>query len=156
MHKSLCPQLLQQAVEKRNEIIAKLSHKLQEALTSRDEVQLEAQSLAGQIQALQKQLQQVSASEWMELFYLPSEAPCRCFPSVSYRPVWSSCGLKVTRGRKPLVSQSILLAFLPKRQTSDIKRRHQRDQDMQVTAPSRASKASTLAATYRRTPFYTN
>ncbi|XP_041827485.1 pericentrin isoform X2 [Melanotaenia boesemani] len=51
---------LQQAVEKRNEIIAKLSSNLQEALASRDQVQLEAQSLAGQIQALQKQLQQTS------------------------------------------------------------------------------------------------
>ncbi|XP_030575002.1 pericentrin isoform X2 [Archocentrus centrarchus] len=52
--------LLQQAVEKRNEIIAKLSSNLQEALASRDQVQLEAQSLAGQIQALQRQLQQTS------------------------------------------------------------------------------------------------
>ncbi|XP_071353542.1 pericentrin isoform X2 [Trachinotus anak] len=52
---------LQQAVEKRNEIIAKLSSNLQEALASRDQVQLEAQSLAGQIQALQRQLQQTSA-----------------------------------------------------------------------------------------------
>ncbi|XP_041668237.1 pericentrin isoform X2 [Cheilinus undulatus] len=52
---------LQQAVEKRNEIIAKLSTNLQEALASRDQVQLEAQSLAGQIQALQRQLQQTSA-----------------------------------------------------------------------------------------------
>ncbi|KAJ3613831.1 hypothetical protein NHX12_020077, partial [Muraenolepis orangiensis] len=51
---------LQQAVEKRNEIIAKLSSNLQEALASRDQVQLEAHSLAGQIQALQKQLQQTS------------------------------------------------------------------------------------------------
>ncbi|KAM9786838.1 pericentrin isoform 2-T2 [Syngnathus typhle] len=51
---------LKQAVEKRNEIIAKLSSKLQEALASRDEVQLEVQSLAGQIQDLQKQLQQTS------------------------------------------------------------------------------------------------
>ncbi|CAG10353.1 unnamed protein product, partial [Tetraodon nigroviridis] len=49
---------LQQAVEKRNEIIARLSFNLQEALARRDEVQLEAQSLAGQIKALQKQLQQ--------------------------------------------------------------------------------------------------
>ncbi|XP_073339039.1 pericentrin isoform X1 [Pagrus major] len=49
---------LQEAVEKRNEIIAKLSSNLQEALASRDQVQLEAQSLAGQIQALQRQLQQ--------------------------------------------------------------------------------------------------
>uniref|UniRef100_A0A3B4ULN8 Pericentrin n=1 Tax=Seriola dumerili TaxID=41447 RepID=A0A3B4ULN8_SERDU len=54
---------LQEAVEKRNEIIAKLSSNLQEALASRDQVQLEAQSLAGQIQALQRQLQQVSATE---------------------------------------------------------------------------------------------
>ncbi|XP_029972288.1 pericentrin isoform X2 [Salarias fasciatus] len=51
---------LQQAVEKRNEIIAKLSSNLQEALASRDQVQLEAQSLAGQIQALQRQLHQTS------------------------------------------------------------------------------------------------
>ncbi|XP_041809392.1 pericentrin isoform X2 [Chelmon rostratus] len=51
---------LQQAVEKRNEIIARLSSKLQDALASRDQVQLEAQSLAGQIQALQRQLQQTS------------------------------------------------------------------------------------------------
>ncbi|XP_040916208.1 pericentrin isoform X2 [Toxotes jaculatrix] len=53
--------LLQQAVEKRNEIIARLSLNLQEALASRDQVQLEAQSLAGQIQALQRQLQQTGA-----------------------------------------------------------------------------------------------
>ncbi|XP_051804402.1 pericentrin isoform X2 [Acanthochromis polyacanthus] len=53
-------QQLQQAVEKRNEIIAKLSSNLQEALASRDQVQLEAQSLAVQIQALQRQLQQTS------------------------------------------------------------------------------------------------
>ncbi|XP_043999044.1 pericentrin isoform X2 [Gambusia affinis] len=52
--------LLQQAVEKRNEIIAKLSHKLQEALSSRDQMQLEAQCLAGQIQGMQKQLQQTN------------------------------------------------------------------------------------------------
>ncbi|XP_038584251.1 pericentrin isoform X3 [Micropterus salmoides] len=51
---------LQEAVEKRNEIIARLSSNLQEALASRDQVQLEAQSLTGQIQALQKQLQQTS------------------------------------------------------------------------------------------------
>uniref|UniRef100_M4A5V3 Pericentrin n=1 Tax=Xiphophorus maculatus TaxID=8083 RepID=M4A5V3_XIPMA len=51
--------LAKQAVEKRNEIIAKLSHKLQEALSSRDQMQLQAQCLAGQIQGMQKQLQQV-------------------------------------------------------------------------------------------------
>lgn len=55
-------QQLQQAVEKRNEIIARLSSNLQEALASRDEVQLEAQSLAGQIKALQIQLQQVNVA----------------------------------------------------------------------------------------------
>lgn len=55
-------QQLQQAVEKRNEIIAKLSSNLQEALASRDQVQLEAQSLAGEIQGLQKQLQLVRAT----------------------------------------------------------------------------------------------
>lgn len=59
---SLNLQQLQQAVEKRNEIIARLSSNLQEALASRDQMQLEAQSLTGQIQALQKQLQQVSAT----------------------------------------------------------------------------------------------
>ncbi|XP_036065913.1 pericentrin isoform X4 [Oryzias melastigma] len=51
---------LQLAVEKRNEIIAKLSSNLQDALASRDLVQLEAHSLADQIRALQKQLQQTS------------------------------------------------------------------------------------------------
>ncbi|XP_023807688.1 A-kinase anchor protein 9-like isoform X2 [Oryzias latipes] len=51
---------LQLAVEKRNDIIAKLSSNLQEALASRDLVQLEAHSLAEQIRALQKQLQQTS------------------------------------------------------------------------------------------------
>jgi len=56
-------QQLQQAVEKRNEIIARLSSNLQEALASRDQVQLEAQSLAGQIGALQRQLQQVRATQ---------------------------------------------------------------------------------------------
>lgn len=55
-------QQLQQAVEKRNEIIARLSSNLQEALASRDKVQLEAQSLAGQIKALQIQLQQVNVA----------------------------------------------------------------------------------------------
>ncbi|XP_034530488.1 pericentrin isoform X2 [Notolabrus celidotus] len=57
---------LQQAVEKRNEIIARLSSNLQDALASRDQVQLEAQSLAGQIQALQRQLQQTSV-EFMRI-----------------------------------------------------------------------------------------
>lgn len=55
-------QQLQEAVEKRNEIIARLSTNLQEALASRDQVQLEAQSLTGQIKALQKQLQQVNVA----------------------------------------------------------------------------------------------
>uniref|UniRef100_A0A3Q3BRR7 Pericentrin n=1 Tax=Haplochromis burtoni TaxID=8153 RepID=A0A3Q3BRR7_HAPBU len=63
--------LLQQAVEKRNEIIAKLSSNLQEALASRDQVQVEAQSLAGQLQALQRQLQQVSANQ--------TECGCGCY-----------------------------------------------------------------------------
>ncbi|XP_056151383.1 pericentrin [Lampris incognitus] len=57
---------LQQAVEKRNEIIGRLSSNLQEAQASRDQVQLEAQSLARQIQALQKQLQQTSV-EFMRI-----------------------------------------------------------------------------------------
>ncbi len=46
-------------MEKRNEIISQLSKNLQVALQSRDQVQLEAQQLTGQIQALQQQLQQV-------------------------------------------------------------------------------------------------
>ncbi|XP_060774688.1 pericentrin isoform X2 [Neoarius graeffei] len=49
---------LQAAVEKRNEIISQLSVNLQAALMSRDQVQLEAQQLTGQIQELQQQLQQ--------------------------------------------------------------------------------------------------
>ncbi|XP_048056654.1 pericentrin isoform X5 [Megalobrama amblycephala] len=49
---------LQAAVEKRNEIISQLSKNLQVALQSRDQVQLEAQQLTDQIQALQQQLQQ--------------------------------------------------------------------------------------------------
>ncbi|KAM9777455.1 LOW QUALITY PROTEIN: pericentrin [Neosynchiropus ocellatus] len=53
--------LLQEAVEKRNEIISKLSANLPEALASRDQVQLEPQSMAGEIQGLQTQLQQTSA-----------------------------------------------------------------------------------------------
>lgn len=52
-------QQLQAAVEKRNEIISQLSVNLQAALTSRDQVQVEAQQLTGQIQELQQQLQQV-------------------------------------------------------------------------------------------------
>ncbi|XP_034145545.1 pericentrin isoform X3 [Esox lucius] len=51
---------LQAAVEKRNEIISRLSCNLQEALESRDQVQQEALSLTGQIEALQLQLQQTS------------------------------------------------------------------------------------------------
>ncbi|XP_059427488.1 pericentrin isoform X2 [Carassius carassius] len=49
---------LQAAIEKRNEIISQLSKNLQVALQSREQVQLEAQQLTGQIQALQHQLQQ--------------------------------------------------------------------------------------------------
>ncbi|XP_051562982.1 pericentrin isoform X2 [Myxocyprinus asiaticus] len=49
---------LQAAVEKRNEIISQLSKNLQVALQSRDQVQLQAQQLTGQIKALQQQLQQ--------------------------------------------------------------------------------------------------
>lgn len=56
-------QQLQEAVEKRNEIIARLSSNLQEALASRDQVQLQAQSLTGEIQALQRRLQQVNATQ---------------------------------------------------------------------------------------------
>lgn len=50
---------LQAAVEKRNEIISQLTVNLQAALMSRDQVQLEAQQLTGQIQELQQQLHQV-------------------------------------------------------------------------------------------------
>lgn len=69
---------MQQAVEKRNEIIARLSFNLQEALARRDEVQLEAQSLAGQIKALQRQLQQVNAalnSIYWERVHVVSRCP---------------------------------------------------------------------------------
>lgn len=52
-------QQLQAAVEKRNEIISQLSDNLQAALLSRDQVQLEAQQLTGQIQEVQQQLHQV-------------------------------------------------------------------------------------------------
>lgn len=52
-------QQLQAAVEKRNEIISQLSCNLQVALLSRDQVQLEAQQLTGQIQEVQQQLHQV-------------------------------------------------------------------------------------------------
>ncbi|CDQ78705.1 unnamed protein product [Oncorhynchus mykiss] len=47
---------LQAAVEKRNEIISRLSCNLQEALESRDKEQQEAFSLTGQIQALKMQV----------------------------------------------------------------------------------------------------
>ncbi|XP_077396087.1 pericentrin isoform X2 [Festucalex cinctus] len=53
-------QQLKQAVEKRNEIIVKLSSNLQDAQASRDAVQLEMQALVGEFQALQKQLQQTN------------------------------------------------------------------------------------------------
>ncbi|XP_077416104.1 pericentrin isoform X2 [Vanacampus margaritifer] len=53
-------QQLKQAVEKRNEIIVKLSSNLQDAQASRDEVQLEMQALVGKTQSLQKQLQQTN------------------------------------------------------------------------------------------------
>lgn len=79
-------QQLQDAVEKRNEIIAKLSSNLQEALASRDQVQLEAQSLAGQIQALQRQLQQVNANVVALLGLLLAEdiSLISCISSVLY------------------------------------------------------------------------
>nr|XP_057947420.1 pericentrin isoform X4 [Doryrhamphus excisus] len=68
-------QQLKQAVEKRNEIIAKLSANLQEARTDRDEVQLKVQSLTGQIQALQKQLQQTSVDFFRLKNQSGAEAP---------------------------------------------------------------------------------
>ncbi|KAM4540827.1 pericentrin [Fundulus diaphanus] len=79
-------QLLQQAVEKRNEIIAKLSHNLQDALASRDQVQLEAQSLAGQIQALQKQLQQTS----VEFMRIKGHSGAEAFGGTDHHPGLSS------------------------------------------------------------------
>ncbi|XP_021163480.2 pericentrin [Fundulus heteroclitus] len=79
-------QLLQQAVEKRNEIIAKLSHNLQDALASRDQVQLEAQSLAGQIQALQKQLQQTS----VEFMRIKGHSGAEAFGGADHHPGLSS------------------------------------------------------------------
>ncbi|XP_061089610.1 pericentrin isoform X2 [Conger conger] len=53
-------QQLQMALQERNEIISQLSTNLQEALRSRDQVQLEVMELTNQIQALQQQLQQAS------------------------------------------------------------------------------------------------
>ncbi|XP_053353815.1 pericentrin isoform X3 [Clarias gariepinus] len=72
---------LQAAVEKRNEIISQLSVNLQAALTSRDQVQLEAQQLASQIQELQQQLQQAKkylrskSVGWLDL--IPPQQPPR-------------------------------------------------------------------------------
>ncbi|XP_062853797.1 pericentrin [Trichomycterus rosablanca] len=67
---------LQAAVEKRNEIISQLSNNLQVALMSRDEVQLEAQQLTGQMQEMQQQLQQAKeylrskTLGWLDLSYV--------------------------------------------------------------------------------------
>ncbi|KAF5895396.1 pericentrin-like isoform X1 [Clarias magur] len=72
---------LQAAVEKRNEIISQLSVNLQAALTSRDQVQLEAQELTSQIQELQQQLQQAKeylrskSVGWLDL--IPLQQPPR-------------------------------------------------------------------------------
>ncbi|TNM95273.1 hypothetical protein fugu_016356 [Takifugu bimaculatus] len=88
---------LQQAVEKRNEIIARLSSNLQEALASRDQVQLEAQSLAGQIMALQRQLQQIC----LERFNIVSRcALIIIFDSILFRLVLNFCASKVNRKLK--------------------------------------------------------
>ncbi|XP_051997412.1 pericentrin-like [Xyrauchen texanus] len=54
---------LKAAVEKRNEIISQLSKNLQVSQHSRDQVQLEAQQLACQIQGLQQQLQQLTKDQ---------------------------------------------------------------------------------------------
>lgn len=84
--------LLQQAVEKRNDIIARLSANLQEALSSRDLVQLEAQSLAGQIQGLQMQLQQTSVEflriktqSVAEMSFIPLQGHCSTDPNANHK-----------------------------------------------------------------------
>ncbi|GLD47932.1 A-kinase anchor protein 9-like protein [Lates japonicus] len=92
---------LQEAVEKRNEIIAKLSSNLQEALASRDQVQLEAQSLTGQIQALQRQLQQTSA----EFLRIKSQSGAEVLNAHRQQPQHGHCSQNADLNHKEPPSQ---------------------------------------------------
>ncbi|MBN3295186.1 PCNT protein, partial [Amia calva] len=71
---------LETAVQNRNEIITQLSANLQQAIQSREEVQLEALQLTEQIQALKLQLQQVrlreDCSRHCRNLYLSSQSLC--------------------------------------------------------------------------------
>ncbi|KAI4902380.1 hypothetical protein NFI96_018847, partial [Prochilodus magdalenae] len=91
---------LQAAVEKRNEIISQLSVNLQAALMSRDQVQLEAQQLTGQIQELQQQLQQAKE-------YLRSKSLGWVDPSQAQQNQWQ---LQIEDSQKVTKDQQCLLA----------------------------------------------
>ncbi|XP_065096299.1 pericentrin isoform X2 [Paramisgurnus dabryanus] len=90
---------LQTAVEKRNEIISQLSTNLQVALQSRDQVQLEAQQLTSQIQALQQQLQQTKE-------YLRSKS----LGSVDLTQTQSHLHLQLEESQQTTKEQQCLLA----------------------------------------------
>ncbi|XP_066518729.1 pericentrin isoform X2 [Hoplias malabaricus] len=91
---------LQAAVEKRNEIISQLSINLQAALMSRDQVQLEAQQLTGQIKELQQQLQQAKE-------YLRSKSMALVDLSHAQQNQWQ---LQMEDSQKANVDQQFLLA----------------------------------------------
>ncbi|KAK3575590.1 hypothetical protein QTP86_030993 [Hemibagrus guttatus] len=89
---------LQAAVEKRNEIISKLSVNLQAALSSRDQVQLEAQQLTGQIQELQQQLHQAKE-------YLRSKSVGWLDLSQTHRQLQIEHSLQMSNDQKILLAQ---------------------------------------------------
>ncbi|XP_058258622.1 pericentrin isoform X2 [Hemibagrus wyckioides] len=89
---------LQAAVEKRNEIISQLSVNLQAALSSRDQVQLEAQQLTGQIQELQQQLQQAKE-------YLRSKSVGWLDLSQTHRQLQIEHSLQMSNDQKILLAQ---------------------------------------------------
>ncbi|XP_077055534.1 pericentrin isoform X6 [Siphateles boraxobius] len=92
---------LQAAVEKRNEIISQLSKNLQVALQSRDQVQLEAQQLSGQIQALQQQLQQ--AKEYLRTKSQGFVDPTQAAPNQLHEQLEES--QQVTKEQQCLLAQ---------------------------------------------------
>ncbi|KAK7154978.1 hypothetical protein R3I93_009814 [Phoxinus phoxinus] len=92
---------LQAAVEKRNEIISQLSKNLQVALQSRDQVQLEAQELSGQIQALQQQLQQ--AKEYLRSKSQGCVDPTQAAPNQLHEQLEES--QQVTKEQQCLLAQ---------------------------------------------------
>ncbi|XP_053085782.1 pericentrin isoform X3 [Pangasianodon hypophthalmus] len=89
---------LQAAVEKRNQIISQLSVNLQAALMSRDQVQLEAQQLTGQIQELQQQLQQAKE-------YLRSKSVGWLDLSQTHRQLHIEHSLQMRNDQKVLLAQ---------------------------------------------------